>query len=63
MAEAGVWDKFKAAFDEPVKGPYKPAPGLDPDKAKDFSAGLNGDVDQKNNSAMNRRLDELNRTR
>lgn len=61
MADSSMWDKFKSAFEEPPKGPYKPAPGLDPSKAQAMAKVFGGGDDE--GGAINRRLDQLKKSK
>lgn len=59
MADTGMWDKFKSAFDDPQPTTKTPVRELDPDKAKAFSSVFNGESEAGQDDAITRRLKKL----
>lgn len=55
-----MWDKLKGVMTDGMPDPknFKPAPKLDPDKAKAFASVFNSDSD-----ALSRRLENLKKSK
>jgi hypothetical protein len=58
MAEESMWEKFKASMVEDKPKTKTPIRGLDPEKAKAFSAVFNGG-DSSSDDAIGRRLKKI----